>query len=116
MTDKNDRKNLSLKSHKGTSPKRSNSPSSSKSVTIQVKRKRIFSKKTTSDIQINKPQKNLNEVINKENLNKVQQKNSAQENLQTKPNPGKVDIGKGKKKTKVDKDRKFQRKLIESTN
>ena len=108
MTDKNDRKNLSLKSHKGMNPKKGSSSTSPKSVTIQVKRKKTLSKRITEEVKPSTPKSNINQENNRNNTKEPLQKNSTQENLQIKPKLGKVGTGKTKKKTKVDKDLKFE--------
>ncbi len=109
---KDNKTNLSLKGPKSNKPKQRGASTSSKTVTIQVKRKRLLSKKTD---EIKKPSHDVSVETNQKSEINQKQEVSQKQNINEKTNkqkyqirPEKDDNGKNKRKIKSDKDQKIE--------
>ena len=97
---KDNKTNLSLKGPKSNKPKQRGASTSSKTVTIQVKRKRLLSKKTD---EIKKPSHDVSVETNQKSEINQKQEVSQKQNINEKTNkqkyqirPEKEDNGKNK--------------------
>ena len=109
---KDNKTNLSLKGPKSNKPKQRGASTSSKTVTIQVKRKRLLSKQTD---EIKKPSHDVSVETNQKSEINQKQEVSQKQNINEKTNkqkyqirPEKDDNGKNKRKIKSDKDQKIE--------